>query len=375
MQQGAPPLTSRILAIARVRQGLALLLLGLVAVVAAVLLTPSRFTPAIPDDQALGTLFSGTLKANRDYDILDPETTAEKREEAARSVWPVYDFDAGAAETLQRRISDAFAGGREALQQWKRQNPARAARLRPEVKLDSETYRFLLGERDEFWKALQALLDDDDYLELARSGFDPAVERATVRLAGLSAQGFMVEERGLLAADRERGIVVRSLGAALPEQAVRDIDRIQDLARSEAGRGSHRGRAVRRPPAAAPPRHLPGGPPRPAPEPRLQRRGDPAARRRRSAPRSRTCSSRSARARNHRRRRAGHQDPPAHLPCPACCRPRRRVGAGPLGRRAVRGAPLRGGVRVRPPQRAQVPPAQPRRGAARAACSSDSSSW
>jgi cyclic-di-AMP phosphodiesterase PgpH len=229
MQQGAPPLTSRILAVAKIRQALALLLLGVVAASAAVLLTPSRFTPAIPGDEALGTLFSGTLKANRDYDVLDPETTAEKREEAARSVWPVYDFDAGAAETLQRRISDAFAGAREALQQWKRQNPARAARLRPEGKLDSETYRFLLGERDEFWKALQALLEDDDYLELARTGFDSAVERATVRLAGLSAQGFMVEERGLLAADRERGIVVRSVGAALPEQAVRDIDRIQDL--------------------------------------------------------------------------------------------------------------------------------------------------
>src|SRR3954463_8567134 len=221
--------TSRILRFRRVRQALALSLLAAVSISAAFLLSPSRFTPPIPGDEALGTLFSGTLKANRDYDVLDPETTADKREEAARSVWPVYDYDAGAAETLQRRISDAFAGGREALQQWKRQNATRAARLRPEVKLDSETYKFLLGERDEFWKALQALLDDDDYLELARAGFDPAVERATVRLAGLSAQGFMVEERGLLAADRERGIVVRSLGAALPEQAVRDIDRIQDL--------------------------------------------------------------------------------------------------------------------------------------------------
>jgi len=42
-----------------------------VAVSAAFLLTPSRFTPEIPGDEALGTLFSGTLKANRDYDVAE----------------------------------------------------------------------------------------------------------------------------------------------------------------------------------------------------------------------------------------------------------------------------------------------------------------
>ena len=86
-----PPLTltARILRVRRLRQALALALLAAVAVSAAFLLTPSRFTPTIPGDEALGTLFAGTIKANRDYDVLDPETTAEKREEAARSVWPV----------------------------------------------------------------------------------------------------------------------------------------------------------------------------------------------------------------------------------------------------------------------------------------------
>src|ERR1700687_2863517 len=142
MQAGAPSLTSRILRFRRVRQALALALLAGGAVSAAFLLTPSRVTPAIPEDDALGTLFPGTLKANRAYDVSDPDTTREKREEAARSVWPVYDFDGGAAETLQRRISDAFARGREAIAQWKQQNPARSARLLGEHKLDAETSRF-----------------------------------------------------------------------------------------------------------------------------------------------------------------------------------------------------------------------------------------
>src|SRR5438046_10042775 len=102
MQAGAPSLTSRILRFRRVRQALALALLAGIAVSAAFLLTPSRFTPSIPGDEALGTIFSGTLKANRDYDVSDPETTAGKPEEAARSVWPVYDFEGSAAATVQR---------------------------------------------------------------------------------------------------------------------------------------------------------------------------------------------------------------------------------------------------------------------------------
>ncbi len=213
------------------RQALALALLSGVAVSAAFLLTPSRFTPAIPGDDALGTLFSGTLKANRDYDVADPVTTAAKREEAARSVWPVYDFDGSAAETLQRRLSEAFARGREGLAHWKQLNAPRA-----DHRIDAETFRYLLTQRDEFWKALQAVVDDEDYRVLARTGFDPALERAAVRLAGLAASGFVVEERGLLAADRERGIIVRTLGGlGAPEQAVRDIDRIQDLQEARQG--------------------------------------------------------------------------------------------------------------------------------------------
>jgi putative nucleotidyltransferase with HDIG domain len=230
MQPGVPSLTTRILRFRRVRQGLALLLLAGIAVSAAFLLTPSRFTPAIPGDEALGSLFSGTLKANRDYDVPDPAATGEKREEAARSVWPVYDFDGASVETLQRRISGAFARGRDTIAQWKQQNPEKAARLLNERKADFETVHFLVSQRDEFWKALQAVVEDDDYVDLARSGFDPAVERAALRVAGLAASAFVVEERGLLAADRERGIMVRTLGGVgAPEQAVRDIDRIQDL--------------------------------------------------------------------------------------------------------------------------------------------------
>ncbi|GAC1337320.1 MAG: HDIG domain-containing protein [Myxococcales bacterium] len=227
-------------------------LLGAVAVSCALLLSPARLAPRIPGDEALGTIATSTIKANRDYDVLDPETTELKRDEAARSVWPVYSSDPSAGETLQQRIAAAFAVGRGALAEWQRANPNRAARIlaaqearaRPGAARakpafeEVELLRYLSGRRDEFLKALQAVIDDDQYLAIASSGFDSAVERAAARLGRAANAGYTVGERELLAADRERGITVRPLpgadGSSGGERQVRDIDRIRDLSQVRA---------------------------------------------------------------------------------------------------------------------------------------------
>src|SRR6266851_4294976 len=239
----------------RFRALLQLALLAAVAASATFLLTPSRLTPSIPGDDSLGQIAAATIRAPRDFDVRDREATAQKREEAARSVWAVYDFDLSAGDVLRQRIASAFAQGRAAIEQWKRQNPSSAARLADRGKRRSpeqdELVRGLLTQRDEFWKALQAVMDEEDYLELARAGFDPAMERAADPLIEAANRGYAVAERELLAADRERGIVVRSLpgdpralavGAAGPygmvppeRQMGRDeIDRVRDLAQVRA---------------------------------------------------------------------------------------------------------------------------------------------
>ena len=226
-----------------------------VGVGAAFLLTPLGLTPAIPDADTLGQPAPATIRAPRDFDVLDREATAQKREEAARAVWPVYDFDLSAGDVLRQRIASAFAEGRAAIEDWKRQNPAKAARLQERGKRrapeQAELFQSLEGRQDEFWKALQAVLEEDDYQELARAGFDQQAERAADPLIDAANRGYAVAERELLAADRERGIVVRSLpgdprataagatgpyGTVPPERQMgRDeIDRIRDLAQVRA---------------------------------------------------------------------------------------------------------------------------------------------
>jgi len=250
---GAPLWWIRIMRVRGVRPLLGLWLLLLVVVLAALVLTPARLTPEIPDDDKLGQIATATIKASRDYDVLDPETTAQKREEAARSVSPVYDYDATAATVLEARIEAAFAEGRGAIERWLANNPAKAARVaaaeaerahlataskHKPLPEEAELLRALAADQDEFLKSLQEVIDDEDYLELARAGFDATVEHAAVRLAGLVSPGFTVAERQLLNADRDRAITVRvvsgdargfsATGGA--EKQVRDIDRIQDLA-------------------------------------------------------------------------------------------------------------------------------------------------
>ena len=240
----------RLLRRRRFRAFLQLAVLAAVAGSATFLLAPSRLMPAIPGDDSLGQVAAATIRAPRDFDVRDDEATAQKREEAARSVWAVYDFDLAAGDVLRQRIASSFAQGRAAIEEWKRRNPEVAARLTERGRRRSpeqdEMVRGLASQRDEFLKTLQAVLDEDDYLELARAGFDPAVERAADPLIEAANRGYAVAERELLAADRERGIVVRSLPGDLrasggpygtpPERQMgRDeIDRVRDVAQVRA---------------------------------------------------------------------------------------------------------------------------------------------
>ena len=250
MTTSADGLWRRLLRRRRFRAFLQLAVLAGVAASATFLLTPSRLTPRIPGDDSLGQIATTTLRAPRDFDVRDGEATAQKRDEAARSVWPVYDFDSTAGELLRQRISSAFAQGRAAVEAWKQQNPEKAARLAERGRRRSpeqdELLRNLESQRDEFWKTLQAVIEEDDYLELARTGFDSAVEHAADPLVQVATEGYVVAERELLAADCDRGIVIRPLAAGggrsgtPPERQIRsdDIDRIRDLAqvRSEVER-------------------------------------------------------------------------------------------------------------------------------------------
>src|SRR5256885_12486620 len=182
-------LWQRLLERRRFRALLAFLCLLSVSVISAFLLTPSRLTLPIPGDESLGQVATRTIKANRDLDVLDAEATSQKREEAARSVGPVYDFDASAGDVLRQRISQAFSEARAAIDEWKRLEPAKAARVQLDLAHaakhknpeEQDLLRFLQTRRDEFWKSLQAVIDETGFQGLARGGLCPTAQTPGAR--------------------------------------------------------------------------------------------------------------------------------------------------------------------------------------------------
>ncbi len=196
-----------------------LLRVGLVALVsgaAAVLLAPAG-AHRLPGPDALGMPAPATIKADRDFDIVDEEATARRRAEAAEAQRPVYAHDTGAPDEAAARVHAAFGVMRE--------EETAVAGARNGAR-EAEIQRRYAARRDAFVARLQVLVRDDDLAALAAARFSEAVERELSALAQKGLTGMVVEDEALLAADRERGFVVRTLR----EEGLHDERILSDLA-------------------------------------------------------------------------------------------------------------------------------------------------
>jgi cyclic-di-AMP phosphodiesterase PgpH len=180
---------------------LRLALTAIVAVVAAMLLAPSA-AHRLPGPDALGSLARSTIKADRDFDIVDEAATARRRAEAAQAARPVYVLDAGALDEAAARVHAAFALMRE--------EDTPAPPQRPSAREAAELRRRVAARRDAFVARLQVLVRDEDLAALSTAHFSEAIEHALTSLAQRGLAGMVVEDEALLAADRDRGFVVRT---------------------------------------------------------------------------------------------------------------------------------------------------------------------
>lgn len=210
-------------------------LLSLLAVGAgaAMLLPPARLSGDLPQADDLGRLAVTSVKANRDYIIPDPEATRALREDAARVVRPLYDFDATLGEQASERIERAFAYMRAQMPPEGQAAPERRGRSRRASPGGADPIALAQPHYAEFLKRLQAVVEEPQFRELARTRFAPEVERAAVLLVRGVMDGEVAPSRELLYAERDNGITLRTLGAgqaARPERETRDVERIPDLA-------------------------------------------------------------------------------------------------------------------------------------------------
>ena len=202
------------------------LVLALIGGCAALVLAPGSSARRLPGRDALGSPAPVTIKAGRDYEIVDEEATARRRAEASAGQRAVYDFDEGAADEAAARIHAAFSLMRE------EEALLRAAGGRREP-APAELARVYAAQRDAFVSRLQLLVRDTDLDALAAVRFGEQAEQELAALAARGLEGMVVADLGLLRAERGRGIVVRSLRAKAggsAERTLLELGAVRDLA-------------------------------------------------------------------------------------------------------------------------------------------------
>ncbi len=225
-------------------QVVALLLLAAVGAAGGFLLVPPG-PGRLPEAGALGTLATATVKADRDYDLLDDEGTARRREAAADAVRPVYDADEGAVEEAVARIHAAFSLMR-----------AEEAALRGQraAAEPAELARRFASQREAFVARLQLQVGDAEFAALAAARFAEPVERELAGLAQLGLSGLVVGDRALLPPDALVGLDVRAYhGDPAAERLVldRSLIRTVNTAREEVARAGAARLAALPPPLRA----------------------------------------------------------------------------------------------------------------------------
>jgi putative nucleotidyltransferase with HDIG domain len=193
---------------------------------AAWLLAPAG-AARLPGPEALGTPAPATVKADRDYDVVDEDATFRRRTEAAGAERPVYVLDAGAGDEAAARVHAAFQIMRE---------ESAALPARHGAKDPVELQRRWAAQRDAFVSRLQVVVRDEDLAALGQARFSEVVEGELASLARRGLDGIVVGDLALLAADQDRGFVVRSFhnGVLQKEEVLTDLALVRDVSTATA---------------------------------------------------------------------------------------------------------------------------------------------
>ncbi len=252
----------------RKAMALDLLIVFGVGIFASWILVPDLLSGRQPydyDATSIGRISQKVIKANRDYDIPDDETTGRKRQEARDAVLPVYDEDLSVSQAALDRVDDAFALMRQTIARVddqveqaedahrselaRRAADKERAAAQPEAKTaaaeassdlrplpaapdrDALYKEAIFGQR-EAWRQLLEIHIDDEYFEaLAEDRFSPESQQVIQDLIRRAYTQGVAENRETLAISAKQGITVRKRSGPtlFREVFVRDVSAIREL--------------------------------------------------------------------------------------------------------------------------------------------------
>ncbi len=197
------------------------ILFGL-CVIISVLLFPNILNR--PKKYKLGDVAERDIKASREFLVEDDELTEKNRQEAFKSVLPVYDFDP-TATNLFIRIREAFDQGREYLADVLSvtddlEKPESDAVNAPAKNIDAI--------KSIFFEILDIPTDDNLFAIIVKNGFPSESAEFTISLIKRVLANGVVSNKKMLMSHSGKGIILHDIHTA-KEVRLKDPDRFYDL--------------------------------------------------------------------------------------------------------------------------------------------------
>ncbi len=198
-------------------------------------------------ESKIGQVAPYTIEAARDFSFAEKDvaTSTELREEIARSVPAVYDWQEGLSQSLQDEVQTAFNSMRQAMSAEAREHlavesPQRLEEIDEQITSTTLEQRALIDTlsferrthlahqlREEYFdNNLSARISDSDFEALARQGFPVAAEESLVAIIEDVMSELVVTNTAQIEEERDRGIYLRRLrnDEALIEYHITDLD-------------------------------------------------------------------------------------------------------------------------------------------------------
>lgn len=215
-----------------------MLAVGVVLILSLLLLPDIQFIPA---RYQVGSISPKNVKASQDFDVPDIKATEEKRRQVMENALSVYDFDFSLADTLKRRVKEAFSVmhryylGKSLRQQNavhdKKTGQRRAQPSSPEAgpQAPPKTEKELFEEGvEEFEKILKMKLPEQAFKAFVREQFSPELADQVGALLKVAMNQGVVSSPDLLLNDAEKGIVLKGVGERF-EKVIPDVSIFLDL--------------------------------------------------------------------------------------------------------------------------------------------------
>jgi putative nucleotidyltransferase with HDIG domain len=178
---------------------------------------------------SLGDVATKDIKASQDFLVEDKELTKQRRDEAVKAAFYVYDFDPTGAY-LQQRIKESFSLGKKELE--------RLSSVELEPSLRSET---LSQFRGKFFEILGITDNHTLFEQLVELGFSSKIEESVLATTSRIVETGVVGDSTILMTQKGKGIILRDIDTQ-QELKVDELDRFYDLE----GARQHGGQIIQR---------------------------------------------------------------------------------------------------------------------------------